>query len=259
MTTATHNHVRVPPINERQRIPQEAIDETVHRIVEHFQPQLVMLFGSYAYGQPRPESDLDLLVVMDTSLKESIQAQHICHAIDVHFGLDLVVYNSNVLQQRLCAGDVFLHEIMQKGQVLYQQPHYWYTVELDGDMHTMTLEWVDKAEGDFISSRREVRAFFNPNYDSACFHAHQCAEKYLKAFLQEHQIMFPKTHDLIELLALCLPLNAGFAMHRNALTLLNGYAVQYRYPGKSADKAEAWQAFQTLKPVRTFMRQQLGL
>ncbi len=199
MTTVTHNHVRVPPINERQRIPQEAIDEMVHRIVEHVHPQLIMLFGSYAYGQPRPESDLDLLVIMDTSLKESIQAQYIRHAVDVHFGLDLVVYKPHVLQQRLAAGDVFLREIMHKGQVLYQQPHYWYTVEWDCDMHAMTVEWVDKAEGDCISSRREVRAFFKPNYDSACFHAHQCAEKYLKAFLQEHHVVFPKTHDLIVL------------------------------------------------------------
>jgi HEPN domain-containing protein len=48
-------------------------------------------------------------------------------------------------------------------------------------MNLLTQEWISKAEGDFASSGRELRARKDPNYDSACFHAQQCAEKYLKA------------------------------------------------------------------------------
>jgi len=51
-------------------------------------------------------------------------------------------------------------------------------------MNPLTLEWVDKAEGDLITARREYRARKSPNYDAVCFHAQQAAEKYLKAYLQ---------------------------------------------------------------------------
>jgi HEPN domain-containing protein len=52
-------------------------------------------------------------------------------------------------------------------------------------MNPLTLEWINKAEGDLISAQREYRARNQPNYDSACFHAQQCIEKYLKAWLHE--------------------------------------------------------------------------
>ncbi len=60
--------VSVPAIDQRERIPQEAIDEVVGQIVEKFKPQKIILFGSYARGDSRPESDVDLLDVMDTPL-----------------------------------------------------------------------------------------------------------------------------------------------------------------------------------------------
>ena len=72
-------------------------------------------------------------------------------------------------------------------------------------MKPITQEWVDKAEGDWGSLGREIRARKAPNYDAACFHAQQCAEKYVKAHLQEASIRFPKTHDLEDLLNLVLP------------------------------------------------------
>ena len=69
-------------------------------------------------------------------------------------------------------------------------------------MKPIAAEWVSKAEGDFATVERECRARRNPNYDGACFHAQQCAEKYLKALLTYHAIDFPRTHDLTELAAL---------------------------------------------------------
>ena len=104
----------------RQRIPQAAIDDVVAQIIERYQPQKVILFGSYAYGHPRPESDVDLLVVLDTPLKEAEQAAQICQEIDYHFGLDLIVRTPNVLARRLALGDPFLTEIVNNGRVLYE-------------------------------------------------------------------------------------------------------------------------------------------
>lgn len=65
-------------------------------------------------------------------------------------------------------------------------------------MKPLTREWVEKAEGDFATASRELRARKSPNYDTACFHAQQCIEKYLKARLQEADIAFGRTHNLKE-------------------------------------------------------------
>ncbi len=54
-------------------------------------------------------------------------------------------------------------------------------------MKLLTREWIDKAEGDFATASREIRVRKSPNYDAVCFHAQQCAEKYLKALLQESE------------------------------------------------------------------------
>jgi predicted nucleotidyltransferase len=114
--------LQVPPINVRKRIPAEVIQHLVSQIVEHFHPIKIILFGSYASGYPRPESDVDLLVVMDTSLRPIQQAQLIRKQLDPSFGLDLLVYTPEVLSQRLEWGDIFLREIMAKGKVIYEAP-----------------------------------------------------------------------------------------------------------------------------------------
>jgi len=113
--------VQVPTIDVRRRIPQRAIEDTVRQIAQGFQPQQIILFGSYAYGRPRPESDVDLLVVMDTPLKETEQAVRICQAIEYHFGLDLIVRTPATMARRLVLGDPFLHEVVSRGKVLYDR------------------------------------------------------------------------------------------------------------------------------------------
>lgn len=70
---------------------------------------------------------------------------------------------------------------------------------------------------------------------------------------------FPKTHNLIELLALCLPLDGMFELQRDRLDTLTDYAVQFRYPGESADREEARRAYKTVTEVRAFMRAKLCL
>jgi HEPN domain-containing protein len=126
-------------------------------------------------------------------------------------------------------------------------------------MRALTQEWIDKAEGDFHTASREARARKAPNYDAVCFHCQQCAEKYLKAYLQEQGRRFKRVHDLIELLELCLPYDGTFELQRDLLKDLTKYAVEFRYPGEMATKDEAHSALQAMKAVRAFMRQRLGL
>jgi predicted nucleotidyltransferase len=112
--------VKVPTVDKRKRIPQKAIDQVVEQIVEKFKPQKIILFGSYARGNPRPESDVDMLVVMNTSLKEVQQAIQICQQIEYRFGLDLIVHTPKYLAERVKMGDWFLRDVLKEGKVLYE-------------------------------------------------------------------------------------------------------------------------------------------
>jgi HEPN domain-containing protein len=125
-------------------------------------------------------------------------------------------------------------------------------------MQPATAEWVAKAEGDFTTALREYRARKSPNYDAACFHAQQCAEKYLKALLQERGIEFDKTHDLIRLANL-MKQPIGLAGLRQKLAMLSAAAVEFRYPGEMATREIAMEAIRTCKAVRTEARNQLSL
>ena len=71
-------------------------------------------------------------------------------------------------------------------------------------MKPTTAEWVAKAEGDYVTARRELAVKESPNYDAVAFHAQQCSEKYLKARLIEAEASFTKTHDLSKLLDLAV-------------------------------------------------------
>lgn len=126
-------------------------------------------------------------------------------------------------------------------------------------MRPITREWVDKAEGDFATTERECRARKRPNYDGACFHAQQCAEKYLKAALDEAQIAFTKTHDLVDLLEKALALYPHWERFREDLAFLSLFAVDVRYPGDTADKESALDARRRCRRFRAAARQALGL
>lgn len=122
-------------------------------------------------------------------------------------------------------------------------------------MSPLVSEWIAKAEGDYSSALRELRARKNPNYDSACFHAQQCIEKYLKGIMQAHGIMFGKTHDLSLLLDACLIEYPLWESVRPDLQMLTQYSVAFRYPGESATKADAKESVQ----VATNLRKQFQL
>ena len=126
-------------------------------------------------------------------------------------------------------------------------------------MRPETQEWVDKAEGDHRTARRERDAPDEPNYDAACFHAPQCAEKYFKARLVEAQVTFPKIHDLKALLNLVLPLEPSWEELREDLQCLTDMAVEVRYPALTADLEDANEAVRTADRVRTTVRAALCL
>ncbi len=114
--------IRVPNVNERERVPMEAILSVVNFIAETFNPNKIILFGSYAYGNPKPWSDVDLLVIMDTENPKQKQFEINMSFIDP-FGLDILVRTPQEIAHRIPLGDYFLRDIVTKGKTLYERTY----------------------------------------------------------------------------------------------------------------------------------------
>jgi len=114
-------------------------------------------------------------------------------------------------------------------------------------------EWVAKAEGDYRTCQRESSAAELPNYDAAYFHAQQCVEKLMKAVLIERGLRPPKVHDLVVLAKLLATVIPGYSVDRRDLRFLTFGAVEFRYPGDTADQEEA----DTALSICTRLREQL--
>lgn len=120
-------------------------------------------------------------------------------------------------------------------------------------MKPETTEWIDKAEGDWKVAQREMRAA-DPVWNVASFLAQQCAEKYLKAFLEEHSIAFGKIHDLVVLLNSSGGLLPELISQRQSLAHLSTFGIAARYPGAQADRQAAEDSMKTAESVRTVIR-----
>ena len=121
------------------------------------------------------------------------------------------------------------------------------------------VEWIAKAEADWATAQREFRVRRRANHDAVCFHAQPCVEKYLKARLIVAGINFPKTHDLVALLALVQKVEPLWLPWKESLARLTHYAVTVRYPGESAERADAAEALKTTRLLRAEIRWNLGV
>jgi uncharacterized protein len=101
-------------------IPMEVIRRYARQIAEKFEPDKIILFGSYAYGQPHESSDVDILVVMPAR-NQIDQALRILLTIDAPFSVDLIVRTPNRLRRDWEEGDWFLREVLAKGKILHEK------------------------------------------------------------------------------------------------------------------------------------------
>jgi predicted nucleotidyltransferase len=100
-------------------VKRQEIRRVCGQIARLFKPQRIVLFGSYAYGRPTPDSDVDLLVVMPFEGKGFRKASEIRTRIDATFPLDLIVRSPAEMNRRLAGGDFFLREVTEKGKLIY--------------------------------------------------------------------------------------------------------------------------------------------
>ena len=103
----------------KQKISEDKIRQVTKKIVKQFQPEKIILFGSYAWGEPNQDSDVDLFVVKETENTRDL-AREINRAIFPRpFPMDLIVYRPKQLEKRKRMGDLFINEVLNKGKVLY--------------------------------------------------------------------------------------------------------------------------------------------
>ncbi|MCB9078722.1 MAG: nucleotidyltransferase domain-containing protein [Anaerolineaceae bacterium] len=103
-------------------VTKALLNKIVQQIVEGVQPDKIILFGSYGYGSPTNDSDVDLLVIMDTDDRPAERYLAISRLIRPRpFPLDILVKTPAEITQALKTGDFFIREIMMKGQSLYER------------------------------------------------------------------------------------------------------------------------------------------
>ncbi|MBI3166041.1 MAG: HEPN domain-containing protein [Chloroflexi bacterium] len=118
--------------------------------------------------------------------------------------------------------------------------------------------WIDHAEDDFNAAGKLLRGK-KPSIYGACFHAQQCAEKYMKAILVFREQRFPMTHDLVILNTLLQQVGVDMQISEDLLELLSSYAVRARYSGETPEMDDAKEVLKIAKQVRAFSRKFLGI
>ena len=101
---------------------RHTIEQIIRRLVEDYQPQRIILFGSLAYGEPDEDSDIDLLVVKDTSetpLERRVRVRRMVADPQRRIPFSALVLTPDELARRLDMGDAFYQEIVRRGKVLY--------------------------------------------------------------------------------------------------------------------------------------------
>jgi predicted nucleotidyltransferase len=101
-------------------ISKENIIDIARKIAESFNPEKIILFGSYAWGKPDRDSDLDLFVIMESTERPIKRAASLRRVLKDHYvPMDILVRTPEELKHRIDIGDPFIKKILRDGQVIY--------------------------------------------------------------------------------------------------------------------------------------------
>ncbi|MBU2447322.1 MAG: nucleotidyltransferase domain-containing protein [Bacteroidetes bacterium] len=105
---------------KNNKVSMKLIREIAKRIAEKFDVEKIILFGSYANGVTDENSDVDLLIVMNTDKRPIEQRYEIYRSLTpIHFALDIIVRTEDEIKKRIPQGDWFLKEVIESGKILY--------------------------------------------------------------------------------------------------------------------------------------------
>jgi predicted nucleotidyltransferase len=104
-------------------ISQKQIEHFGRQLAAAFHPEKIVLFGSYAYGRPHSDSDVDLLVIMPFDGSAVDKSVEMRMQLRPRFPLDLLVRSPAKIRERLALGDEFIRNVLAYGKVLYETSH----------------------------------------------------------------------------------------------------------------------------------------
>lgn len=101
---------------------EDQLEDVKNTIVEALDPQQIIVFGSYIYGHPTPDSDVDLLIVMESDERPAQRAARVSKLLRPRpFPMDIIVRTPEEIQYRLQIGDYFIREVIERGKIIYER------------------------------------------------------------------------------------------------------------------------------------------
>lgn len=138
----------IKPVEKQLDISLQEIRAVADQIARKFNPQRIILFGSYTRGNSHPSSDVDLLVVLEENANE-LEIEVIL-SVPHKFPMDILVRSPREIEKRLQMGVISFATSSSKG---------WFY------MNALVSEWIDKAEADYYSAWREYRPRKHPKLE----------------------------------------------------------------------------------------------
>ena len=229
------------------KVDDPTLAEIVRRLVQTYEPERIYLFGSRARGESGPDSDYDLIVIVPDSTPAERQDVRLAYDAlrGVGTSVDTLIWTRESFDRQTPVVASLPATVLREGRLLYADER---AVESTTDLaksagamqgHDMAAEdeklrlaweWMGKALVDLWTAERMSQPPELP--DIVAYHCQQAMEKVLKAFLVWNDQPFRRTHELLELVQQCEPLDGAFAGLEDAARILDPYATQYRYPGK---------------------------
>lgn len=183
------------------------------KLIHHYDPERIILYGSYGTKKANKDSDIDLLIIKNTDkgpMERQIEVEKILS--DRSIPLDIKVFTSQEVRFLFSLGSPFIEEVVEKGRLLY--------------MRKATFIWVKEAEEELESA---VILFEHKKFKGTCYHCQQCVEKGLKTLIIEKGKKPGRIHDIVELFNTVTTIGYDIPLTMDDAILLNSI-YRGRYP-----------------------------
>jgi HEPN domain-containing protein/predicted nucleotidyltransferase len=253
-----------PTAHVLDRLGEDRVLEQITRtIVEGLRPRRIVLFGSRARGTATPDSDYDIMVELATELSGTERDALVNDLFDdAEPTIEAFVYTPEEVERWRDDVGMIMYDIVREGRVLYSRadvvdgataipvpPSARVSESRHGRPESLAL-WTSRASNDFDVMERLTESD-STAFDAVCFHAHQCAEKLLKACLVARGVRPPRTHSLPELIDACHRAGADLRRMRGRCRTLQKLYPRSRYPKeKEPTKSEAESVVAAARAVR---------
>jgi HEPN domain-containing protein/predicted nucleotidyltransferase len=255
-----------------KRTVQEQIDRMVPRIAKKFHPEQIILLGSQARGDAGPDSDIDLLVVMDFEGSKFDKRMEVARVVRGEaLPVDIIITTPADFAWRKEVTGTIEWPAFREGKVFYdagissarsngrQRGKERSQIPAPDEARLQVLrEWLDKAENGLTAAAYILKLGKAAPADSICFHAQLCIEQYLKAVLVHRGRPVPKTHDIQDVMQ-SVPRARRPSLTTDEQRQLTDYATVIDYPkaGLAISLPEARRAVAMARRVRREVRRLL--